>query len=143
MPGGGTSRASAPEHAAPMISKSLITVMLLLSCLSVPLGVAAEGRVARHGDRECCNKPESEPCEMERRGWCGKRKGDWYGARRPVTSRDDARDQLARYYASRKMTVSEVAEKQWRYEADLLDSSGKVVDRVMIDKRSGRIRSIY
>jgi hypothetical protein len=104
---------------------------------------AKEADSEHHQGKECCKKPGDGACNLEKRGWCGKRKGDWYGARRPVHSREDARDQLVKYYSPQQKTVAVVAEKQWRFEADLLDNCGKVVDRVMIDKRSGRIRSIY
>lgn len=116
---------------------------LLLGVAGADRGGAAEAGPVRHQSMECCSKPGDEKCSPERRALCGKRKGDWYGARRAVTTIGDAREQLAKYYSGQKMTVAEVAEKQWRYEADLLDNCGKVVDRVMIDKRSGRIRSIY
>ncbi|MBL0224060.1 MAG: hypothetical protein IPQ16_00335 [Geobacteraceae bacterium] len=125
--------------------KSIILILcFLMVCGTVCRRVeAAETKPVRHQDKECCKKSGEEACSLEKRGWCGKRRGDWYGARRPVTSLDDARQQLVRYYSGQQMIVAEVAEKQWRYEADVLDNCGKVVDRVMIDKRSGRVRSIY
>lgn len=61
--------------------------------------------------------------------------------RNPVKTLQDAKDRLTEYFAHRNLTVSDVMEKKWRYEAELVDSAGKVVDKVMIDKRSGRIRS--
>lgn len=123
-------------------------ILLILCCLVVCVADsgrsdAAEVRHDRQQDKECCKKSVDVPCSLEKRGWCGKRKGDWYGARRPVTSVNDAREQFARYYSGQQLTVAEVAEKPWRFEADVLDNCGKVVDRVMIDKRSGRVRSIY
>ncbi|QEM69219.1 hypothetical protein FO488_14330 [Geobacter sp. FeAm09] len=76
-------------------------------------------------------------------GRCGKRRGDCYGARRPVAGAADARNQIVRYLEGQDVTVAKLVEKQWRYEADILDRQGTLVDRVMIDKRSGRIRSLY
>lgn len=126
------------------MNRLLFIIWLVAAALvSSGSGAGAEPPFGHNRDRECCSKPGNEPCDKERRGWCGKRKGDWYGARRPVASREDAREQLAKYYSSQQKTVAELAEKPWRFEADLLDNCGKVVDRVMIDKRSGRIRSIY
>lgn len=78
-----------------------------------------------------------------RGGRGGKHRGDGYGDRRPVTSVEDARSQIAQYFEGQDVTVSDVADKQWRYEADIRDKQGAVIDRVMIDKRSGRIRSLY
>ncbi len=122
---------------------SILCGLLLVCSAASRVEAGNSGALVRHQDKECCNKPDEEKCNLEKRGWCGKRKGDWYGARRPVNSLDDARKQLVRYYSSQQKTVAELAEKPWRFEADLLDNCGKVVDRVMIDKRSGRIRSIY
>jgi hypothetical protein len=121
----------------------LILCTLVVCCAAGGTSEAAEVSPAGIREKECCKKADGEPCSLEKRGWCGKRRGDWYGARRPVASREDARQQLILYYSDQQMTVAEIAEKPWRYEADLLDNCGKVVDRVMIDKRSGRVRSIY
>lgn len=76
-------------------------------------------------------------------GWCGKRKGDRYGARRAVTSVQDAEEQLRQYYSGQDATISGVTENPWHFQADVLDKDGKVIDRVIIDKRSGRVRSIF
>jgi len=63
--------------------------------------------------------------------------------RNPVHSLDEARLRLLEYFSDRKLQLSEIREKRWRFEAELLDPLGNTVDRVMIDKRSGRVRSIY
>jgi hypothetical protein len=121
----------------------LILCSLIFSAAVTEPAVAADAGSARKQNAECCQSAGNGQCSHEKRGWCGKRKGDWYGARRPVTSIDDAREQFAKYFSGQQLVVAEVAEKPWRFEADVLDSCGKVVDRVMIDKRSGRVRSIY
>ena len=126
------------------MKKSLLILCSMLVCVAAGnLAVAADTEPLRPQHKDCCQSVSNSQCSPEKRGWCGKRKGDWYGARRPVTSVSDAREQFGRYFSGQKMTVTEVAEKPWRFEADVLDSCGKVIDRVMIDKRSGRVRSIY
>ncbi len=97
---------------------------------------------------ECDSSPalcirEGETCRQEMRGRCGKRRGDWYGASQPVTSAADARKILLNYFSGQEYTVSGVTEKKWGFRADIIDKSGVVIDRVMIDKRFGRIRSLY
>lgn len=82
-------------------------------------------------------------CRPEMRGRCGKRRGDWYGARKPVANAAEARGLLLNYFAGQEYTVSDLTEKRWGFKAEILDKSGAVVDRVMIDKRTGRIRSLY
>jgi hypothetical protein len=93
------------------------------------------------GDAWC--KSEEATCRPEMRGRCGKRQGDWYGARQPVADVSEARGLLQNYFSGRGYTVSGITEKRWGFRAEILDKDGKVVDRVMIDKRSGRIRSLY
>jgi len=126
------------------MKRSILIICNLLLCFAATVpAVAADAGHVRHQDKECCQTSGNGPCNLEKRGWCGKRKGDWYGARRPVTSVNDAREQFAKYFSGQQLVAAEIAEKKWRFEADVLDSCGKVVDRVMIDKRSGRVRSIY
>ena len=77
------------------------------------------------------------------RGRCGKRRGDWYGASQPVTSAAEAERLLGNFFAGQEYSVSAVTEKKWGFTADIRDKDKKVIDQVMIDKRSGRIRSLY
>ena len=81
-------------------------------------------------------------CLPEMRGRCGKRRGDWYGASQPVTGAAEARALLLNYFTGQNYTVSEVVEKKWGFMAEIFGKDGKVIDRVMINKRSGRIRSL-
>lgn len=82
-------------------------------------------------------------CSTENRGRCGKRRGDWYGARHPVASAEEALGLFMNYYAGQLYTISPPIEKKWGFMADILDRNGVMIDRVMIDKRSGRIRSLH
>jgi len=128
--------------------------MLTLSAVSVvsaqPLQHAGESKECRKpGMRMDCDadpawcKKEGESCSPEMRGRCGKRRGDWYGARQPVANAAEARGLLVSYFTGQGYTVSEVSDKKWGFKAEILDKNGNIVDRVMIDKRSGRIRSLY
>lgn len=72
--------------------------------------------------------------------------GPWrggYGERSAVRSRGDAQRMLNDYYMGRNMRIGPVRENQFYFEADVLDRNNRFMDRVIIDKRSGRIRSIY
>ena len=66
-----------------------------------------------------------------------------YGERRAVQSRGDAQRMLNDYYMRRSMRIGPIRENRFYYEADILDRNNRFIDRVIIDKRSGRIRSIY
>ena len=90
---------------------------------------------------EWCKMGEGS-CSPEMRGRCGKRRGDWYGARQPVATAAEAQKLLSDYYNGHGNTVSEMSEQKWGFRAVIVDKDGKTIDLVMIDKRSGRIRSL-
>jgi hypothetical protein len=69
--------------------------------------------------------------------------GGTYGERQSVGTRADAKKVLTEYFSKRDVTIGEIREKQYYFEADILDKSGKLVDKVIVDKRTGRIRSTY
>jgi len=103
----------------------------------------------RHSMKMDCDAPpdwcksDGATCKPGMRGQCGKRPGDWYGARQPVANEAEARTLLLNYFAGQGYSVSRITERRWGFKAEIINKDGKVVDRVMIDKRSGRIRSLY
>lgn len=128
----------------------LLCILLLLAAIpayAVSLaGIAGDVR-ERRPEMNCDSRPAwcesgEGTCSPEKRGRCGKRRGDWYGARQPVADAAEARRLLVNYFSGQDYRVSDVTEKKWGFRAEILDKSGKVIDRVMIDKRSGRIRSL-
>jgi hypothetical protein len=66
-----------------------------------------------------------------------------YGEKHPVRTVEDARENLNEFYSGLGYTVFSIKELELYFEAEVRDKSGKVVDRVVIDKRTGRIRSIF
>lgn len=129
---------------------SLLLFLLLFSAApayaGLPAGFAGDARERRH-EMNCDSRPAwceggEGTCTPEKRGRCGKRRGDWYGARQPVADAAEARRLLINYFSGQDYRVSDVTERRWGFRAEILDKSGKVIDRVMIDKRSGRIRSL-
>jgi uncharacterized membrane protein YkoI len=66
-----------------------------------------------------------------------------YGEKKPVTTEKEARAALEEYYEGKEVEVGKIEEKELYFEAEVLDKKGKVTDRVIIDKRTGRVRSIY
>lgn len=148
-------------HRSPAHIQRFITAKTaaLLLCLILAVAVsadAAQSEAPAGSNAETCRKPDGTTvngtpgwckrgqgtCSPGMRGRCGKQRGDWYGARQPVTSADEALALLRNYYAGQEYTVSGVIEKRWGFRADVLDKNGAAVDRVMIDKRTGRIRSM-
>ncbi len=76
-------------------------------------------------------------------GYCEGPRWGWYGARTPVTTMEDARKHLEKYYEGQDVAIGTITEQGMFYKADIKDSKGKLIDQVIIHKRSGRIRSIY
>ncbi|KAA0889679.1 hypothetical protein ET418_12940 [Oryzomonas rubra] len=75
-------------------------------------------------------------------GYCNNQNWGWYGARKSVTSIEEARRTLEEYYAGSEVMVGRITEKTGYFQADILSRGNKLMDRVIIHKRSGRIRSI-
>ena len=66
-----------------------------------------------------------------------------YGEKRPVSTIAEASKALGEYFSKRDLKVGEIREKQLFFEADILDKEGNLIDKVIVDKRTGRLRSIY
>jgi len=66
----------------------------------------------------------------------------WYGARRPVTTANEAKAVLQSYYVKDKVRIGKIVERRGYFEAEIKDGNGATVDVVIVDKGSGRIRSI-
>lgn len=88
-------------------------------------------------------RPSSPPTLSQERGPYGGSRRDSYGARRQVRNPDAARRSLNEYYGRKDVRIGEIREREHYFQAEIRDGRGNVVDRVIIDKRSGRIRSIY
>jgi len=76
-------------------------------------------------------------------GYCRGPKWGWYGARNPVKIVEEARKLLERYFKGENVAVGKITEHEWYFEAEIMDKKDNRLDRVIIDKRTGRIRSIY
>lgn len=76
-------------------------------------------------------------------GYCRGPRWGWYGARNPVKTVEDARKLLERYFEGENVVIGKIVEREWYFEADIRDKKDNMVDRVIVDKRTGRIRSIY
>lgn len=68
---------------------------------------------------------------------------DDYGQKQKVTTSAEARKALKNYFADKDLIIGEVVEKDLYFEVDVMDRNKAVIDKVIVDKRTGRIRSIY
>ncbi len=68
-----------------------------------------------------------------------------YGVRKAVRTADEAKQVVDRYFSSRgeALHCGKVEEKDLYFETEILDDKGVLVDKAIVDKRTGRIRSIY
>lgn len=74
--------------------------------------------------------------------YCPKRHPDKYGAQQPVRTETDARERLLQFFGVNEVSIANLVERPRHFRADILDKQGKLLDTVIIDRRSGRIRSI-
>ena len=110
----------------------IITSFLALSMMA-PIPAAAE-RPENRGRSFSEGRPYGDYCPAQQ----GR-----YGATRQVESETAARNILNRYYRNRDISIASVEERRRFYRAEILDSAGNLLDIVIIDKQTGRIRSIY
>jgi hypothetical protein len=68
-----------------------------------------------------------------------------YGMRKAVRTADEAKQVIEGYFSStgQALHCGKIAEKNLYFEAEILDQNGALVDKAIVDKRTGRIRSIY
>jgi hypothetical protein len=107
---------------------TLITTMILSS--------AAEAR--RHGPGEYRGALYGQFCP-------GSRRGGPYGAGEPIGTADQAKRAIETCFAatSQPVHIGKIEEKKSYFLVQILGLGGEVIDTVVVDKRSGRIRSIY
>ncbi|MCL5024337.1 MAG: hypothetical protein M1497_13425 [Nitrospirae bacterium] len=72
----------------------------------------------------------------------GSRQGE-YGQKKAVSTAAEARRTLNEYFSKKDVSVGAIREREFYFEADIMDRKGRIVDRVIVNKRTGRIRSIY
>jgi hypothetical protein len=68
---------------------------------------------------------------------------DGYGEKKAVSSVQQARRMIREYFVGRDVRIGDVRERELFFEADIRDKHGALADKVIIDKRTGRIRSTY
>lgn len=66
-----------------------------------------------------------------------------YGQKKPVRNIREARRALLDYTHGKGLRIGQIKEKKLFFEAVITDKNGNMVDKVIIDKRTGRIRSIF
>jgi hypothetical protein len=116
--------------------RHVLILMVFFSILAVPFVSAAQPMGMGMGMRG--GGPYGNYCP-------GPRWGGPYGTRTPVRTADEARQVIETFFSGcgQTVTVGKIEERRWYFQAEVLDPKGKQIDLVVVDKRTGRLRSIY
>jgi len=66
-----------------------------------------------------------------------------YGEKKGIRTAEEALQVLKKHFNKKDIVIGKVAEKELYFEAEIKDRQNSVIDKVIVDKRTGRIRSIY
>jgi hypothetical protein len=111
------------------ILSGLICVIAVLAAYSA---YAEQGR--RDDGTEC---PFIYGHYRQGEGW------SWYGAKRIVKTPVEAREIIERIVQTKDVRVLRITDQPHFFVGEIINKNGEIVDRVLIDKRTGRIRSMY
>jgi hypothetical protein len=76
-------------------------------------------------------------------GYCMGPRWGWYGARQPVKTVEDARKHLEKFFEGKDVSVGQITDRGFFFSAEIKDRANIVVDSVIVNKRTGRIRSTF
>jgi hypothetical protein len=76
-------------------------------------------------------------------GYCMGRERGWYGARKSVSTPEEARKILKEFFAGEDVIIGTIRDRRGFFEAEIKDKKDELIDVVIVDKHTGRIRSIY
>lgn len=122
----------------PLFSAYFLATLLLLSVLPV----AAEELEPGQGRGWRGGRTPGEMPPPPFGDYCPRRHADHYGARQPLQTPDEAKERLRLFFNVPLAQITLRKEVRMGYIADITNADGALFDRVIIDKRSGRIRSI-
>lgn len=66
-----------------------------------------------------------------------------YGERKAIKTERDARKVLLKHFSTGRETIGEIKDRSLFFEVEIKSRDNKTIDRIIIDKRTGRIRSAY
>lgn len=123
--------------------KYFISSYFLLSLLLFTvLPAAAEEPEPGQGRGWRGGRPSGEMGPPPFGDYCQRKHADHYGARQPLQTPDEAKERLRLFFNVPLAQITLRKEVRMGYIADITNADGALFDRVIIDKRSGRIRSI-
>ena len=75
-------------------------------------------------------------------GYCTGPEWGWYGAGMAVKSVEEARKIVQAYYSKDDIKIGGIRDLEYFYEVEIKDRKGALIDVIIVDKRTGRIRTI-
>ena len=108
----------------------LITAFLALASFAVPDDVLA----MMHGQGRHMG-PYGGYCKGPRWGW--------YGAGRQVKTVEEVQALVTEFLGDTALSTGEIRNRETYFEVEVKDEDGEVIDLLIIDKRTCRIRSAY
>ena len=76
-------------------------------------------------------------------GYCKGPRWGWYGAGRRVKTEQEVRELVAEFLVETEFTPGVIRDKVTYFEVEVKDKGDEVVDLLIVDKRTCRIRSAY
>jgi hypothetical protein len=110
--------------------------MLLMLVLTIIMAVML------NSEASACSQCGGSGWESSYNGYCTSQRWGWYGARKSVSTVEEARRNLTEFYDENNVRIGTIKERSAYFEAEILDRNTRLADKVIIHKRSGRIRSI-
>jgi len=116
-----------------------ILYMTILLCAVMAFLSITESSYGQQADQN----QQLNQCPVYGQYWRSYKWG-WYGAKRIVKTPVEAHEILQQFYVTHKgVKIHRIIEGPTFYRAEIMDKNGALVDMVIIDKNTGRIRSIY
>jgi hypothetical protein len=112
----------------------LVFFLLLLSIMMMPYNAVAQYR----GGREYQGQLYGQFCP-------GSHRGGPYGGRNPVSTVEQVTQAIEKCLSIRNqgLHTGRTLDNRGYFEVEVADRNGAIVDRLIVVKRNGRIRSIY
>jgi hypothetical protein len=76
-------------------------------------------------------------------GYCMGPRFGWYGAKQPVKTMEQARKQFEKFFEGADVSIGKITDGGLFFKAEIKNTKNAVIDYVIIDKRTGRIRSTF
>ena len=113
--------------------KISLLIIFLAILLVTPVPSYSEDMKGWRGGRHA---PYGDYCPGPERGW--------YGAKKEIKTVEEAEKILKEYFSQTEgVKIGKIKERGRFFEADITDKNDVLIDIVIVNKRTGRIRSIY